>query len=332
VLGSVDGKALVSSETGEVMALDVEDGRTLWAHELSETATNVLLDAQGALVYVSSAGGKIEAYKLSELEDRNLVLPIDPAWSTELDGPRTYDLISLPLGGLVAFSRSSMEVISDSGEPLWNQELVSGITDWAQTKDGLVLLARDEVWLADEQGVSQMVGPIGGQRVVASEQPYIYAEDGVYQIYMESGLMELLFGLSSGFTRSGGLSEIPGGGILVAHTDLDDKRLIAIDQEGLLLWERSIASLGARAVELLSLNGEIYLMAQYDIGRSTGIDLFHVGSESGDLTRIFSGGTRSTSPNPAEVAAIGELIVIRITGVGLAALDPQAALEAVVGE
>ncbi len=332
VLGSIDGGVLVSSETGEVMAFDVDDGRTLWARELSETATNVLMDAQGALVYVSRVGGIIEAYKLSELDDRNLVLPIDPAWSTELDSPRTYDLISLPLGGHVAFSRSSMEAISDSGEPLWSEELVSRITDWAQAEEVLVLLARDEVWLTDGQGASELIGSINGQSVVASKQPYIYAEDGVYQIDMESGSIELLFGLSSGFPRSGGLSEMPGGGIIVAHTDLDDKRLIAIDQDGVLRWERSIASLSARAVELLTLNGEIYLMTQYDIGRSTGIDLFHVGSESGDLTRIFSGGTRSTSPNPAEIAALGDLILIRITGVGLAALDPQVALKAVIGE
>jgi hypothetical protein len=74
------------------------------------------------------------------------------------------------------------------------------------------------------------------------------------------------------------------------------------------------------------------MMAQYDIGRSTGIDLFHVDTESGDLTRIFSGGTRSTSPNLAEIAPIGDSLLIRIAGVGLAAVDPQAALEAVQGE
>ena len=118
----------------------------------------------------------------------------------------------------------------------------------------------------------------------------------------------------------------------MAHTDLDDKRLIAVDEDGLLRWERSIASLGTRAVELLTLNDEMFLMTQYDIGRSTGIDLFHVGRESGDLTRIFSGGTRSTSPNPAEIVPMGDSLLIRIVGVGLAAVDPQAALEAVLGE
>ena len=118
----------------------------------------------------------------------------------------------------------------------------------------------------------------------------------------------------------------------MAHTDLDDKRLIAVDEDGLLRWESSIASIRARAVELLTLNSETYLMTQYDIGRSTGIDLFHVGGDSGDLTRIFSGGTRSTSPNPAEIASIGDSLLISIAGVGLASVDPQAAFEAVQGE
>ncbi len=105
-----------------------------------------------------------------------------------------------------------------------------------------------------------------------------------------------------------------------------------MDEDGSLRWERSISSLGARNVELLTLNDQIFMMAQYDIGRSTGFDLFHVDTASGDLTRIFSGGTRSTSSNPAKIAAVGDSLLIRIAGVGLAALDPQAALEAVQGE
>lgn len=332
VLGTIDSRVLVSSENGEVMALDVDDGRTSWVHDLSDTTSNVLLDALGGLVYVSSAGGKVDAYGVSALEDRNVILPVEPVWSTELDSPSTYDLVSLPQGGLVAYSRSSMEAISESGEPLWSEELVSGVTDWAQTGEALVFLIRNEIWRADEQGATQMIGPINGQSVVASEQPFVYSEDGIYQIDMELGSVELFFGLPSGFPRSGSLSEILGGGILVAHTDLDDKRLIAVYEDGLLRWERSIASLGARAAELLTLNNEMYLMTQYDIGRSTGIDLFQIDTESGDLTRIFSGGTRSTSSNPGEIAAVGDSLLIHIAGVGLAAVDPQAALEAVQGE
>jgi hypothetical protein len=314
------------------MALDVDDGRTSWIHGLSETKSSVFLDALGDLVYVSSVGGILDAYSVSALEDRNVIPPVEPVWSTELDGSSTYDLAALPQGGLVAFSRSSMEAISESGEPLWSEELVSGITDWAQAGEALVFLVRNEIWLADERGATQMIGSTNGQSVVASEQPYVYAEDGVYSIDMVSRSVGQFFGLTSGFPRSGGLSEIPGGGVLVAHTDLDDKRLIAIDADGLLRWERSIASLGARNVELLTLNDEMYMMTQYDIGRSTGIDLFHVDTESGALTRIFSGGTRSTSSNPGEIAAVGDSIFISIMGVGLAAIEPQTALEAVLGE
>ena len=177
-----------------------------------------------------------------------------------------------------------------------------------------------------------MIGSIDGQSVVASERPYVYAEDGIYSIDMDSRSIQQLFDLPSGFPRSRGLSEISGGGVLVAHTDLGDKRLIEVDEDGSLRWERSIASLGARAVELLTLNNEMYLMTQYDIGRSTGIDLFHVGKDNGDLTRIFSGGTRSTNSDPAEIAAVGDSIVISIMSVGLAAIEPETALEAVLGE
>ena len=332
LLGTVEGRVLFSSDAGEVTALDIDDGRTRWTHPLSETANNVLLDSLGTMIYVVIDGGVIEAFNVSDLEDADRSSEVDPVWSADVGQASTYELVPLPQGGLLAASRSNLQAISDSGGPLWSAESDSGIIDWAQTKNALVLLTQDEVWLVDEQGAAQSIGSIKGQNVIASEQPIIYADDGVYQIDIESGSIELLFELPNGFPRSGGLSAIPGGGILVAHTDLDDKRLIALEEDGSLRWERSIASLGARAVELLILNNETYLMTQYDIGRTTGIDLFHVGKESGDLTRIFSGGTRSTSPNPAEITRVGDLLLIRIAGVGLAAIDPQAALEAAQGE
>jgi len=332
VLGTIDDTVLVSSESGGVMAFDAADGRTQWTRELSDTANSVLLDAEGSLVYVQSAGGILEAFDPFELEDRNSIPPIDPFWSIELESPGSYELISLPGGGVVAFSRSRLDAISESGEPLWSEELVSGLTDWARAGEALVLLVRDEVWIADEKGVTQLIGSINGQKVVASERPHIYAEDGIYEIDMGLGLVEPFIDLPSGFPRAGSISEMPGGGVLVVHTDLDDKRLMAIDEDSHLIWERSIASLGSRAVELLVLNDEMYMMIQHDIGRSTGIDLFHIGKETGDLTRIFSGGTRSASPNLADITPVGDFILIDITGVGLAVLDPQTALEAVVGE
>ncbi len=332
LLGTVDGMVLFSSDVGEVTALDIDNGRTRWTYRLSETENNVILDSHGDLIYVATGGGVIDAFNISELEDANRGSEVDPVWSADVGQASTYELVPLPGGGLVAASRSNLQAISDSGGLLWSAESDSGITDWAHTGEALVFLTRNEIWLADEQGATQLIGSIDGQSVVASEQPYLYAEDGIYKIDIESATVGLMFELPNGFPRSGGLSEMPGGGIIVAHTDLDDKRLIAVDEDGSLRWERSIASLGARAVELLILNNETYLMTQYDIGRTTGIDLFHVGKESGDLTRIFSGGTRSTSPNPAEITRVGDLLLIRIAGVGLAAIDPQAALEAVQGE
>jgi len=332
MLGTTDGNVLVASDSGEVTALDLEDGRIRWTQEPSETANSVLLDARGSMIYVAGTGGVIEAFSLFDLEDGSANSPSDPVWSIKLADDSSADLFSLPQGGLVAASRSRITAISDSGVLLWRSEPASGITDWAHVGEALVLLAREGVWLADERGAVQWIGSLSGESVVASDNPFIYAEDGVYQIDMESQSVELFFGLSSGFPRSGSMTEFPGGGILVGHTDLDDKRLIAIDEEGSLRWERSIASLGARTLELQVMNDEMYLMSHYDIGRYSGIDVFHVDAENGDLSRIFSGGTRSSTANPAEIAIGDDSILISIAGVGLAALEPELALEAVLRE
>ena len=331
-IGIIDGDLLAYSSNRDVMALDMESGRTQWSRTLPSVPNSVLLDAMGDIIYINRSGRPIEALSISELSGGNSDSPVEMIWTAKLESTGRHDLAPLPNGGLVAASRLGATAISHSGEELWREENLTGITDWVATGEGLILLDRNGIWLADAEGAELWTNSIAGQQVVVSDRPLVNTEDGVYILDLESRSLDLLLNLPSGFPRSGGLSEIPEGGVLVAHTDLDDKRLIAIDADGLLHWEHSIASLGARNVELLTLNDEIYMMAQYDIGRSTGIDLFHVDTESGDLTRIFSGGTRSTSSDPVEIAAVGDSIVISIMSVGLAAIEPQTALEAALGE
>ncbi|MFQ5943243.1 MAG: peptidoglycan DD-metalloendopeptidase family protein, partial [Anaerolineales bacterium] len=331
-LGVVDDELLAHLDAGEIIALDMESGRTAWSRTLPTTPNSVLLDVEGGIIYVNRSGGAIEAYGTSDLKSSNSGSTIEPLWSVEMESAGFYDLIPLPLGGLVATSRSGTTAISHSGEELWHEDAVTGIADWAQTDDSLILLDRSGIWLANEGSATRWTDSISGHRVVASDHPFVYAADGVYGLDAESRSLDLFGSLPSGFPRSGNLIELPGGGVVVAHTDLDDKRLIAIDADGSLRWERSIAGLGSRAIELLVLDDQVYMLIQFDIGRSTGIDLFHVNSQSGDLARIFSGGTRSSVSDPLAFTTEGESIIISIPGVGLAVLEPQSALETVHGE
>ena len=128
------------------------------------------------------------------------------------------------------------------------------------------------------------------------------------------------------------MTELPGGGFLVAHKDSADHRLIAIDGDGSLRWERSLASLRPRTADLLAVAGETYVIMYFGLGRTAEIEVFHLQAEDGHLTRVFRGGSRSSSSLHTDISIMGESVLISIADVGLFALEPKTALEAIQAE
>jgi outer membrane protein assembly factor BamB len=330
-LGNVESDVLAASSEGALLVLDLETGRTLWSLILPSTTSDVLLNATDELVYVANSGGMLEAFTAFDLENSGSESLPDPLWSIELPaGPN--GLAVLPQGGVVVTTREGTTAVSSIGEKLWHEEDLVGIIDWAEIGEGLIVLAKEGIWKVDDGGAARWTDAISGQKVVASDHPFVYVEDGIYRIDLDSRSTELFFDLPSGFPRSGDLAELPGGGVLVAHLDLDDKRLIAIDADGSLRWERSIAGLDSLSVELLTLEDEVFMLIQFEIGASTGVDLFHVDTSEGELVRIFSGGTRSSGSNLPGITAEGDSLLVTIPGVGVSVLDPQLALETVLDQ
>jgi outer membrane protein assembly factor BamB len=317
-----------------LIAVDLTDGTLVWSQELPENAIDVLIDMERTLIYLATADGVIETFQISDLQVRTPLDQIDPLWRLEIEMAGAYALIPLPNGGIIVSTRSSMRAISQAGEVLWRSDPTAGIIDWVYVDGALMMITKDSdaaIWLVDERGASAWTVSIKGHRVVASEEPFIYAEDGVYSIDLDAQSAELFYSLPEGFARSGDMVELPEGGFIVAHTDLGDKRLIALDASGALGWERSIASLSARRIDLMTLGGRTYMLTEYSLGRSTGIDIFHVNLDDGALRRVFSGGTRIPSSGISADASRDELLLINIAGVGIVAFDPELALEASAG-
>ncbi len=326
VLG-VWGDSLLLLAEQQLLALDLADGTRRWSSALPETADHLLLDAARELIYAESFSGLLEAFRLEDIAGRRFDDSIRPVWQLELDAG-SHQLAPLPDGGLVAISRSGTAAVSSDGELLWKRVLPTDLIDWAHSGEALLLLARDSVWVVDHNDAAQWNQVVGGERLVASTQPYLYANDGVYRLDMERELVERFFKLPSGFARLGDLAEFPGGGIALVHRDLDDTRLLAIDAAGSLRWERSIRALNPEASRLVTFGDELFLMVQYGAGNSTGFDIFRVGLDDGALLRIFSGGTRSDSALSARPLASGNQLLLVIPGVGAVAWEPTAAIEA----
>ena len=158
----------------------------------------------------------------------------------------------------------------------------------------------------------------------------------VHSVDAHTRAAELLYLLPKGTVRQGDMIALPDGSLLLVHSDVDDRRLIALDPSGALLWERSVAYATRGAQRLLLIDGQPYLLArdstQLVESASTAaheLTLFAIDPGTAALTRLFAGGTRDprleyTDAYPLEHGRL----LINIAGSTLVMLDVDAALAA----
>ncbi len=325
-LGQVEEMLLLYADQ-QLLALNRADGRVGWTRTLPEGTRQVVLDAGGTQLYRADLAGTIEALLPGELEF-GAAASAEPLWQLEWRVAGDPQLIPMPGGGLLAVSHSRLSAISGAGQILWDSEGLANLYDWAQTEGGLVLASVEGIEVADPEGVWQLDSTVHAQRVVASAQPYLYADDGLYRLDTGTHAVALIYSLPLGFPGVGDLAELPDGSLLVAHRDPSDTRLIAIGVDGSVLWERSIRALSASRLQLVAIGDVVYLLVVVDLGNATGIDLFQIDLEDGGLLRLFSGGTRAGDSDPVITRVVENSLLISIAGVGVAEWTPALALAA----
>ena len=127
----------------------------------------------------------------------------------------------------------------------------------------------------------------------------------------------------------GQITALPDGGVLVAHTDARDQRLLALDAAGNLRWERSVAAELESVLQLLVVDGQPYLIAEKRHTAITAISLFALDMETAVLTHLFAGGTQSGGINSTWAEAVGSGLLLNIDQGHLLAFDPETAVAVV---
>jgi hypothetical protein len=267
-------------------------------------------------------------------------------------------LIPLASGGVVATVRQwgirdtvegkqvsklvKMFGIDAEGELMWEQRFPTSLSDWTFAADNWLLTdqgllftsrARDAgIWTINELGSTSWDAPIGGRLVRSGDFLFIYDDEGIYLLNPERRETDLIFPLPRAFPDLGDMVALSGGGLLLAHPDYDDRRLIALDNQGNLKWQRSYADSQSGSPRLLSLAGDIYLALLNDTSSASEITIYAIRSDGEELIHLFSGGTRSSvAGNISAIAPDGDRILIDAGGGSIAVLDVKQALEADAG-
>ena len=155
----------------------------------------------------------------------------------------------------------------------------------------------------------------------------MYDGKGVHRLTAGFETAELIYALPLAYPRLGDMAVSEGGELVVAHSDRGDRKVMALDLEGNVLWERSVAALPGGDLALEVSGGRIYLALWNLTSREHQLQLYAV-SERGEILRqVFLGGTRTPFPAGAWLEVLkDERLLIRVGGGGMALLDPAQAL------
>jgi hypothetical protein len=170
----------------------------------------------------------------------------------------------------------------------------------------------------------------GGRLAGLGDQLWFYGVDGLYRLDLPTVSAELVYELPQSLLSMGDIMALPDGGILVDHRDRADRRLIVLEPDGSVRWQRSYAGLVEGNLRLLLLDEAVFVVAIQE-GNGTGeVAIYALDLEEAALTHLFTGGTRLSLPEFTQVLPAGQdRLLINIGGGSMALLNPQAALEAV---
>jgi murein DD-endopeptidase MepM/ murein hydrolase activator NlpD len=343
-VGMLDDDTFVAVEGDQWVGISVRDGRVRWRQTSSIRATEAILDASGLMVYAANRyTGRVEALRFAGSQGSSATTapdsPLIPLWETRLGAAGSVTLMPLPGGGVAVSSRKGMIGLSAAGELLWEYGSAARAFDWLLHEEQLIFSTIGKggsLWTADERGPVALPTPGGGYLVRVDDQIWVYAEQGIYRLDPKTFSAHLLYALPEGRLEQESMVALPGGGVLLTHADAYDRRLITLNADGTLGWQRSYArSAYGHEHRLVVLDGHPYLVSHQRVAALNKVSVFLVDVNRARLTQIFAITGRNPRPDDTwvSVAAHDRLLLSVGSGLGggsIVALDVESALQAIL--
>jgi len=338
-VGFLNQDTFVVMDNAQLAGINVSNGNLRWSLPISETMSAAAIDTASAVVYTGDQQGHVQALGPPYLASASYKPALAPLWEIQLDAAGTPTLIPLPGGGVTLYVQRRLFGISANGDLLWEQDSMDYSINWTFAQDRLILTtsgADASVWTIDRAKPPVRAARIGGRLVASGDQVFVYNSTGVYRLSADMQSANLLYPLPRAYPDLGDAVALPGGGVLVAHMDQADARLIALEADGTLRWQRSyvvairVPSATQARPRLAAAGGHVYLVLTNDISSSSITEVFSVDMDGAQLTRIFTGGTRNLAQEDTWAFAVdGDHLLVNYGGGNVTALNARLALKAV---
>ncbi len=301
---------LAAFNNQRLLAFETDTGQVQWQRAFTETVGQLVLDTTGQLIYASTVTGTLRAIDQTGAEQ----------WALE---QRATALLPLPGGGVAVQQGNELIGLSPRADRLWTVPLSDAIFDYVFDRDRILLTTTGDqaAMYALEAGQLTKVAEISGKITLSRERVFVYNPTGVY--WLNEDAVELMLPLDDARFTDGQVVTADDGTLLVAHRGYSDRRLIALNPDGSLRWERSVQGLGRSLPRLVKIGRQVYAVT------SNG-DVLLIDLATGESQRVFDGGGLTfLSGQPWTQVLTNGRLAFDFRGGRLIVLDPRAALPVV---
>ena len=312
-IGLFSDGTLAALDDRRLIGLDALDGSLRWSQPVSYTVHESIVDAMGTAIYLSNRSGSVQAFDALGQQ----------MWQVDFGGLSRPALMPLPGGGVVAHVEDRLIGLSASGERLWHADRFALPFDWTLSGDQLIFTTDTEppaVHARDRSGRVIWAVRVSGQPAVAGGRVFFYSPNGIYWFNPETWTADLLLPLDPSVFETGSIAALPDGVVVVSHRGQAARRLIALNADGTLRWDRSLAGVGTQMPRLVTYADRVYAIT------SDG-DILSIDLASGDAQRIFDGGSATRLEGEAwAMVTPGGQVLFDFRGGQIVAFDPQTVL------
>lgn len=330
-LGNLDETTFLMIAGDDLVGIDLLTGDELWLYKLSDHIKDALLDLDRQVLYISDSVAGLLAFALPDGKEFNSE-GLEPFWEQKLPSSGRIDFMPLPGGGVLVSHRDTLSAFSPQGDLLWEEDQDGYLESWALANEWVVFTTSDDhapLMTADADGLYIWEDALSGIPLVADDQAWLYAEDGLYKLNLTAQTTRRVYDLPTTLMRRSTAFLLSDGGLILLHTDSADRRLLSFDSDGKLQWEFSIPLEGEP--HFFELDGEIILAIQPSYsarGTYKAIEIFAVDPQQEKLTRIFEGGSRAFNPRTSWISTASDQgLLIHLGGIGSVYFDTEAARE-----
>jgi murein DD-endopeptidase MepM/ murein hydrolase activator NlpD len=313
-LGLLDNQLFAAYDDHQLLALNPDDGQLNWSYAVTGSLQSAAIDTLGNTIYLSTITGTLYTFDATGA----------PKWQMDVGQATHPVLMPMPGGGVIVQANEQLMGLSVNADRGWQIPAENTPADWLIDGDRLIFTTSGDqaaTYSLNRAGQLIELAPIGGELALSRDRIFVHAPTGIYRIDETTRSAVLLKLLDTGWATDGGIVAAYDGSLIVGHHSLRDRRLIALNPDGTLRWERSVAELGQTVPRLLAIGRHVYAVTS--IG-----DVLLIDQMTGEARRIFDGGSRTFLPGKVWAVELPRSrLVFDFRGGVIVALDPLAAID-----